>query len=73
MLGRDQKMLGRERLHPFYVSLGGTSFWFNGQLLGNGYDADCYTGSQVFQGSGSWGRYFFVGGPGGNAPSGNCD
>jgi hypothetical protein len=59
---------------PFLLHAGAPSTWFSSTVpgTGNGYDPDCYTLSSVFQDGGAgWGRWFYVGGPGGDNPGCN--
>ncbi|HEU4404129.1 MAG TPA: neprosin family prolyl endopeptidase [Polyangiaceae bacterium] len=59
---------------PWLIHADGSTSWFSSSVpgTGNGYDPDCYTVSSVFQNGGpSWGRWFYVGGPGGDNPGCN--
>lgn len=54
---------------PWLIHAGGSTSWFSSSVpgTGNGYDPDCYTVSPVYQsGDTGWGRWFYVGGPGGD-------
>ena len=54
---------------PFLLHAGADSTWFASSVpaTGNGYDPDCYSLSEIFANGGDgWGRWFYVGGPGGN-------
>ncbi len=51
---------------PFYTALSGTTYWPDGAAIAPG-DAACYTRSNLLAGPPGQERYFFLGGPGGDA------
>jgi hypothetical protein len=59
---------------PWLIHTGGSTSWFSSSVpgTGGGYDPDCYSVSSVFENGGTgWGRWFYVGGPGGDNPGCN--
>jgi hypothetical protein len=58
--------------NPFYIDLSGTPQWpANPQDVGPRNDA-CYTKTALLTGQSPWDRLFYLGGPGGDAPNGDC-
>jgi len=57
--------------NPYYINPSGSSYWADG--AGNALpNANvCYTKSNLLSGASPWDRYFYLGGPGGEAPG--CD
>lgn len=51
---------------PYYASATG-SWWADGAIVMGPTDAACYTDTSMFSGAAPWERYFYLGGPGGNA------
>jgi len=52
---------------PYYTALSGASYWPDGALSAPPSDAACYTKSNLIVGGPGQERYFFLGGPGGDA------
>lgn len=51
---------------PWYMNTAGVKKWPDTAVLTSPTDANCYTTSTILQNSNPWGRYFFLGGPGGD-------
>jgi hypothetical protein len=58
--------------NPMVLDLGGAFQWPTTIADPNVINNACYTRSALFAGMWPWNRFFFVGGPGGDAPAGNC-
>lgn len=57
--------------NPSYVAPSGVTYWAEGLAGLLPYAAACYTKSGLFSAAAPWNRYFYVGGPGGEAVG--CD
>jgi hypothetical protein len=54
--------------NPMYVAPSGTSYWPDNANNGLPNASACYTRSSLITGAAPWYRYFYLGGPGGEAP-----
>jgi hypothetical protein len=52
---------------PFYADATGVSQWPSGSISMVPVDSACYTRSTLFSSAAPWERYFYLGGPGGDA------
>ena len=57
--------------NPSYITPSGVSYWADGAGNANPNAGACYTKSNLYSGASPWDRYFYLGGPGGEAPG--CD
>jgi hypothetical protein len=57
--------------NPYYTTPSGSASWADGALNVGPNASACYTKSVLYAGSSPWDRYFYLGGPGGEASG--CD
>lgn len=57
--------------NPYYITPLGSSYWADGAGNALPNANACYTKSNLLSGASPWDRYFYLGGPGGEAPG--CD
>jgi hypothetical protein len=52
---------------PYYIDISGIAHWPDGSFNISPNDSTCYTRTNLLSGATPWDRYFYLGGPGGDA------